>query len=128
MEGRIKQEIEMLSKKYEVIQYDPNHQWVLIRYKLPPGWNMSETEILLLIPAGYPSTKPDNFYVPKGLKSANPTIQIQNYNENDHNYLGRQWGQFSFHVEEWKPSDDIVSGHNLLTFMMGIEQRLMEIF
>lgn len=128
MEGRIQKEFEMLSEKYEVIDKDPSFQWILIKYKLQPGWNKEDVEILLLIPAGYPSTKPDNFYVPHGLAAANPSVQIQNCGNCDLKILGRTWLQFSFHVEEWRPSEDIVSGHNLLTFMAGVVQRLTEVY
>jgi len=128
LEGRIQKEFEMLSEKYEVIDKDPNYQWILIKRKLQPGWNKDETEVLLLIPAGYPSTKPDNFYVPRGLKAENSSVQIQNCSDGGHNFFGREWNQFSFHAEEWKPSEDIVSGHNLLTFMAGVVQRLTEAY
>jgi hypothetical protein len=30
-------------------------------------------------------------------------------------------------ANEWKPSPDVEKGHNLLTFLQGVEQRLSEV-
>ena len=49
-----------------------------------------------------------------------------NYSEGQ-TALEKQWGQFSISVEEWKPTEDVVSGHNLLTFMIGVGKRLEEL-
>jgi len=124
---RRRQEIELLRKKYGALQHGENLEWVLFKeFSLPPGWDREKIELVILVPPGYPVTAPDNFYVPPGLKT-NLGAQPQNYTEGI-NILGRQWGQFSFHVEagNWNPSADLLDGDNLLTFMIGVENRLRE--
>ena len=122
---RRKKEIELLKKKYGVVEYSPNLDWMLIKqFSLPPGWNREKTSLLILIPSGYPTTPPDNFYVEPGLKTAEGTVP-SNYSEGK-NVLKGKWGQFSFHVKEWSPTAEIEKGDNLLTFILGAQKRLYE--
>jgi len=123
---RRRQEIELLRRKYVSVTCSDSLDWIRFEgFNLPPGWNRNKTCVLVLVPAGYPVTPPDNFYVPIGLRTAlgNPP---SNYTESQ-SLLGEQWGQFSLHVDgEWKPSADHLQGDNLLTFMLGVERRLKE--
>lgn len=121
------QEIELLRKKYGQLEHGENLDWVLFKqFPLPPGWNKTTTELLVLIPPGYPTTPPDNFYVPVGFRLVSGATQ-SNYSEGQ-SPPGPQWGQFSFHVkkEDWSPKADILEGDNLLTFMLAVEGRLKE--
>lgn len=125
MQDRIKQELEMLSKQYGDLEVGENLDYVIIKeFSLSDKWNREVTEIFFAIPAGYPSVKPDNFSVTAGLKTKDGRVP-GNYSE-PQSHHGKQWGLFSYHVEEWKPSPDIISGHNLQTFLVGIENRLKE--
>lgn len=125
MERRL-QEIELLRKKYGAVDHGPNLDWVLFRaFPLPAGWNAQFTELLILIPPGYPTTPPDNFYVRNGLKLLGGALP-GNYSENQ-NVLGNSWGQFSFHVQSWNPSFDFEMGDSLRTFIVGVERRLAEL-
>jgi hypothetical protein len=121
-----RQEMELLRRKYGPLACSESFDWIkLEQFNLPPGWNRSQTRILILVPVGYPVTPPDNFYVPVGLRTASETLP-SNYTESQ-SLLGEQWGQFSFHLDgEWKPSADYLRGDNLLTFMLGVERRLKE--
>ena len=93
---------------------------------LPQGWSAEETPLLVLIPAGYPTTPPDNFYVRNDLTLAGggepgnaPKDQPQR---------NTTWRMFSWHVDEtWQPSAAPARGDNLLTFLAGCEQRLSEL-
>jgi len=123
--SRVTDEIELLSKQYNIIEKDEANQWLIILYNLQAGWNQDEIPILILIPTGYPNSKPDNFYVPEGFRTATGTLP-GGYTEG-RVLFGKRYGQFSYHLEEWLPSDDISSGHNLVSYMLGVEQRLREI-
>ena len=122
-------EITLLEKKYGKIEHGPNLEWVLFReFRLKKGWNRDMTELLIIIPPGYPVTPPDNFYVPTGFRLESGAMP-QSYSENQ-NHLERQWGVFSVHIqkETWSPSADILSGNNLLTYLMVVvEKRLEEV-
>ena len=127
MKERILQEIELLQKKYGVLEYGPNMEWVLFKeFRLLTGWNKDVTELLVVIPPGYPSTPPDNFFVPVGFRLASGG-QISNYSESV-SHIGRQWGQFSYHPDgDWRPAANILDGDNLLTFMIKVSDRLKEL-
>ena len=127
MNERILQEITLLQGKYGKLEYGPNLEWVLFKeFKLPLGWNKDVTELLVNIPAGYPSTPPDNFFVPVGFRLASEGSP-SNYTEST-TLIGRQWGQFSYHVDgEWRPSANLLEGDNLLSFMIKVMDRLKEL-
>jgi hypothetical protein len=120
------QEVELLRKQYGELEYGPNVEWILFKkFKLPPGWDREHTELLVLVEAGYPSTPPNNFYVPVGFKLASGQT-IGNYTES-HTHIGRSWGQFSYHIDgEWRPANNILDGDNLQTFTIKVLDRLRE--
>ena len=122
-------EIKLLRKKHGKIEHGPNLEWIIFKeFELPKGWNRNTTEILIMIPSGYPVTPPDNFCVPVGLRLESGAMP-QSYSESQ-SHFGRQWGVFSVHVqkETWSPSTDILSGNNLLTYMtVVVEKRLEEV-
>ena len=120
-------EIELLRKQYGVVEYGPNLEWILFKeFRLPVGWNKEIIELLVNISPGYPTTPPDNFYVVAGLRFANGT-QPNAYSE-PVPHLGRQWGQFSYHIDgEWRPALNLLEGDNLLSFMLKVLERLREL-
>lgn len=124
---RRKEEVDLLGKKYGEVEQGPNLDWVLFKaFPVPPGWSVASTELLVMIPPGYPFTPPDNFYVPVGFRLASGATP-GNYSEGT-TQVGRQWGQFSFHIQagDWQASPEVLDGHNLLTFMLQVEKRLRE--
>ena len=123
---RRKQEVDILNSRYGAIEWGSNLDWILFKdFKLPTGWNKTNTPLLIMIPAGYPATPPDNFYVPNGLRLAtgNPPA---NFAENQ-TVLGNLWAQFSFHAQGWNPASEILKGDNLQGFMLMVEKRLQEL-
>lgn len=129
MTDRRKREIELVEEQFGVLDIASDWSWLIIRgYPLPVGWSKSETAILILIPPGYPETPPDNFYTDVDLRLANGA-QAEGQSDGP-THAGRQWQQFSWHfVEpaEWQPHVELEKGHNLLTFMNGVVQRLSEL-
>ncbi len=126
MLDRRRREVDLLRDRYGDLETGQAMDWVIFRrFKLPGGLNREETELLVEIPSAYPQCAPDNFYVAEGLRSGSGGA-LSNYSEGV-SKLGRNWGQFSFHVQDWSPSSDIPDGHNLLTFLLGVEKRLKEI-
>lgn len=127
LERRLK-EVELLRQHYGELEHGPNVEWIIFKdFRLPSGWNRTGTRLLVIVPPGYPMTPPDNFYVEPGLKLSSGA-GTANYSETV-SQLGQNWGQFSYHVEagDWKASADILCGHNLLTFMIGVQKRLSEL-
>lgn len=129
MLDRRKKEIELLRDRYGDLEVEPQLEWILFKeFKLPSGWNCQQSEVLIFIPAGYPVTPPDNFLVPTGLRLESGGMP-QNYSEGQAHF-SRQWGIFSVHIqkESWAPKPDLLSGDNLMTYMMVVvEKRLKEL-
>lgn len=125
---RRSEELKLLRQRYGELECGPDGEWIVISsFLLPTGWLFKTTRLLILVPPGYPMTPPDNFYVELGLRLASGA-QPASFSE-PVSQLGQNWGQFSYHIEpgDWNPAVDIVSSHNLLTFMLGVEGRLSEL-
>lgn len=126
---RRRREIDLLRKRYGEVEHGDNIDWILFKsFQLPPGWNRENTELLIVIPPGYPITPPDNFHVRNGLRIvADGGERVpSNYSENQ-SVLGGNWAQFSFHAQAWSPAPDSLEGDNLLTFILAVERRLGEL-
>lgn len=118
-------EIERLRQRYGPLEHGPQLDWIMFReFSLPPGWNREKTELLVIVPPGYPTTPPDNFFVRDGLRLADGS-QPNNYSEGQ-SVLGGRWAQFSFHAQAWDPRANPDDGDGLLTFLLAVEQRLKE--
>jgi hypothetical protein len=124
MSDRIKRELALVRLAYGDLEVDVHLRWFVIRrWVLVPGWNKDSTRVLVLIPPGYAVTAPDNFYtdpdlaLASGVKPGATSGPVEQ--------AGRQWLQFSYHIEagDWQPE----SGHDLLTFLVGVYLRLKEV-
>ncbi len=125
---RRKREIELVEASFGELGIADDYSWFIIpSYTLPAGWNKPATAILVLLDPGYPETPPDNFYADLDLRLANNERAERADDGPVHN--DKQWQIFSWHFEEpteWQPHADPLKGHNLLTFMDGVKQRLSE--
>ena len=126
MRERRQNEIQLVEVAHPDLEVGPNLDWLILNgLVLAPGWSLDMTDALVLIPSGYPTTPPDNFY-------SDPTLRLKNgqlpeATSGPVNHIGRQWLQFSYHVEHWQPHADFRKGHNLLTFLQGVRRRLSEV-
>jgi hypothetical protein len=124
MSARIKRELALVKAVYGEIDVAPDMRWFVIReWALAAGWNMQHTRLLVLIPAGYPITAPDNFFT-------DPTLSIGAGGQPGSTSMAQptqdqQWLQFSYHIEagDWQPE----GGHDLLTFLAAVRRRLEEV-
>lgn len=129
MTERTRQELELLRQRYPALEYKEAGQWVRIPdYSLPAGWNKTETDVVFQIPIQFPGAPPYGIYVPAGL-SFNST-RPQNYNEpitNQPAFSGT-WGFFSWSTEDgqWRATDNVISGYNLVNWVIGFGQRFRE--
>lgn len=127
MLDRRREEVRLVEAKHGELEVDQNFEWFIVRrWPLGPGWNLAETPVLMLFPAGYPVTPPDNFYARNDLRlnsEIQPGATSQNVSQ-----VGRAWLQFSWHVEagDWKAHAEILKGDNMLTFLEGVGRRLLE--
>jgi hypothetical protein len=126
---RRRKELELVEAQFGELERAPDLTWFVVRrIALPPGWNLDETPVLVLLPPGYPETPPDNFHTDPDLRLASGQEPGGGSGMIDH--AGRRWRQFSWHFEdtaEWQPNAQIERGHNLLTFLLAVQQRLEEL-
>jgi hypothetical protein len=126
---RRQRELDLVAQRYGELERPDDCSWLVIaRWALPPGWSKAETAVLVPVPPGYPETPPDNFYTDPDLNLAGGGTPANTSGHLEH--AGRTWRQFSWHfvdANEWQPHPEIEKGHNLLTFMLGVEQRLSDV-
>jgi len=125
---RILRELELVRKRFGAVSVSDDLKWFIVeRFPLPPGaYNRDTTRLLHFMSRAYPQTAPDNFLVPAGLRTANGEMPGSGYKEGQEHF-GEQWGVFSWHPQQWRPSADIMEGDNLLTFLLSAEKRLREV-
>lgn len=128
MADRIDEELALLRQRYPNAKLGPDGRSILVEdWKLRPGWNSGQTRLLVVVPPGYPTTPPDNFYTAPELRLADGREPGNASSIVD--LVGLKWRQFSYHVEasDWRTHAVITQGHNLSTFFEGVERRLSEL-
>ena len=127
MKERLQGELELVERELGELELGPNLDWFVVkRLPLGAGWNKATTQVLVLLPGGYPTTPPDNFYADADLRLAGGAVPGNT--SQDQQAVGRTWLLFSYHVEsgDWQPDPAPKHGHNLLTFLEGVIRRLRE--
>lgn len=129
MTDRIAKELELLRKHWPDLEYVENGQWVrLPAYPLPEGWSRSATDVGFQIPTAYPGTPPYGIYVPAGLNfnGARP----DNYTEPSGTKppFPGDWGILSWTQEDgaWRATADLITGSNLLNWVLTFEDRFRQ--
>lgn len=86
---------------------------------LPDGWSAAATGIWFVVPAGYPTVRPDCFYADAGLRlvsggePGNSSMQVVDN-------VARRW--FSWHLTSWDEARD-----GLAQYVRFVERRLAEV-
>ena len=92
---------------YEVLS-DQGMICVLIRnFSLPPGYDRTNTDLLLRLPQGFPDAQPDMFWCDPPIRAAS-TGNYPQAAASIEQYMGRSWQRFSRHLAAgaWKPGID----------------------
>ena len=98
-----------VSHQVDVVQ-DGQTQWLIIRgYELPAGYNHSEVDIAIEIPANYPADKLDMFY-------CSPTLTLAGGGELPQTQATKQicgvtYQRWSRHPNTWNPATDRLVDH-----------------
>lgn len=127
MKDRVRRELELVERMFGELELGPNFDWFIVkRVSLGPGWSKTGTQLLVLLPGGYPTAPPDNFYADGDLRLANGSAPTNA--SPDQQVGGRVWLLFSYHVDsgDWQPDPVPENGHNLLTFLQSVIRRLAE--
>jgi hypothetical protein len=79
---------------------------VVQRFGLPAGYNRTESDLLLRLPAGFPDVPPDMWWFdPPVLRADGSRVPATEAVEN---HLGRSWQRWSrhFNAGQWRPGLD----------------------
>jgi hypothetical protein len=128
--SRIEQELALLRTRFDGVDYVAEGHWVRVKdYRvLHDGWSLGMTDVAFQIPVGYPATQPYGLYVPSGMRYSGS--MPANYQEPAANQppFGGTWGIFSWAPGDgqWRPTTNLVTGTNLLNFVLGFNDRFRE--
>jgi len=121
----IEEQIERVRQDYPNIevrkQPDGSIQLEIPDFKLPPGWNTNKTRIMVIIPPGYPTNKPNGF-------EADVNLRLQSGNKiptqgcGQHQVNGQPWLHFCWQPKTWDHVRE-----TLYRYLKFIERRFIEI-
>jgi hypothetical protein len=132
MRQRIQQELVLLKDRYCGLRHAEllGEDWFLLpQYPFPPGWQegstiVRDTAVAFSVNASYPIGEPYAFLIPTGLTfggappgnagAARPCP-----------FVG-QWMQLSWGPADWRPTDSVETGSNLLVWARSFAARLRE--
>jgi hypothetical protein len=127
MHARVIDEFAMLRAKFPDLEHGIDFDWVFLPAVLLPlgRFNKPHSKILFRIPAGYPQTGPDNFFVDVDLRLSGggnpPAFNIGIQSSSGAALLPGEWGWFSWHPQKWRPAATIEGGDNLYGFVLSIQ-------
>jgi len=84
---------------------------VLPEYRLPPGFTLSASNLLLRLAPGYPDVPPDMWWFDPPVKRLDGAVIPATDATEPH--LGRQWQRWSRHLEanQWKSGTDSLESY-----------------
>jgi len=91
---------------YEQVDINSQKAIVIRGFKLPLGqFDAATGDILILLPAGYPDSAPDMFYVSPWLRLATNSLYPRAADQ-PFDFNGTNWQRWSSHNNEWRPGID----------------------
>ncbi len=127
MKERIEDELKLLRTRFSKVEYREEGHWFLLpEYPAPAGmWTNDAPSICFQVPTGYPGQKPYAFYVrqPFALGNGAPVNNIAASSEPP---FDGEWLKFSWDMPDWRATDDLASGYNLLNWTLSFQARLQE--
>jgi hypothetical protein len=97
---------------------------------LPVNFYQTETNLLIIFPPGdlIFQIKPNRFYINQGLRLNNGDIPGHYYENGGYNDLGHiNMARYCFHLKEWKPSQDVISGTTIYDILEAIYKGLSKL-
>lgn len=129
---RVYQEALLLARQFGMVDYDEEDgHWVRIPdFPLPEGWDRPVTELLLVLPSGYPHVPPNGFFIDRYLRTQRGR-RIDHYFEErgEYNpYSEKGWAWFCIHLDRnaWRPTGDVLRGDNLVKLVALIRAILTD--
>ncbi len=125
---RIEEELRLIRKHYPQVGFVEEGWWFRIPdFGLAPEghWHPPRVDVVFQAPEGYPGTHPYGIYVP-------PRITFDGRPPNNYAAASKPipfpgtWWVLSWYPEAWRPTADVASGPNILSFVWSIQDRFRE--
>lgn len=125
--ARITAELRLLCAAYgeQAVTWAPDYSWVQVEgFRLPPGYNATVTNVLVMIPDSYGYGVPyRELYVDPGLRfwRGGAWVEIPHYFDDEKRFApnplvrARNWRYLCLHMKAWRPHE------NILTFLKQVE-------
>ena len=98
--------LESRALDFEVVKSGDMIGVILTAYSLPQGeYDHDITDVLIILPPGYPDTPPDKIYTSPWIKLSASGREARAANVN-HNFADRVWQRWSRHCSAWRPGVD----------------------
>ena len=127
MNERCRKELELLRQLWPELEFLEDGLWVRIPVYEVPGdlWNEKTIEVAFQIPSGLPGQQPYAFHV-RPMITLKSGGAVSNFTSNTTTGFGSGWATFSWQLDPWSPTDDIVTGTNMVNFVLSFADRLRE--
>ncbi len=116
--------IKIAASLFPEVVYDSDFSRIVIeRFPLPDGFKKNYTELVIKwqgIHGDIFNIVPDNFYVDKDIKLRDGDTPSHIYKNEPFNDRWPDYARVSWHLKTWKPSADVISGHNIMTILEGL--------
>lgn len=128
MTDRLQHDLDLVRGRYPEMEFREEGQWVFLpRYQVPNGWKRREYAVCFQVRAGYPDISPYGINVnPPPEREDGAAVQSYVLNPEPKPPFPGEWGRFSWEVDGWKSTPDLVSGSTLLSFVESIRKRFEE--
>jgi len=131
--SRLDEELDLLRNWFGTdLEFRPDGQWVrLTSYQLPPDlWIPDAVELCFQIPN--PPGPPYGFFVralgpnPSGGIQENAAGEIGSYAHPAETPWGKDWGKFSWQLEDFQVAEPLGAGNTMLDFARSFWARFLE--
>ena len=128
MDERIEQELALLRRHYEQVEYVAEGRWVRIwPVTTGLGWSENPVAAAFQIPTGFPGAPPYGFYVPVGLVHNGKEPQSYQAKAQSQPPFEGEWAMFSWaHDGSWRATSDLITGSNLFNWSRSFRDRFAE--
>lgn len=126
MDARLQRDLDLLKSRYPEAQFREQGQWVLIpQYPVPiGGWDRRDYTICFQLRPGYPDIGPYGINVsPPPRASGQQGLGSYTDSPDPKPPFDGVWGRFSWELDGWKATPDLISGCTLLNFVESIRKR-----
>ena len=126
MTDRLKRDLELLTGRYPEALFQEEGQWIFLPRYLAPNdvWEQKEYAVSFQLRPSYPDIGPYGICVSpraRGKQGEVPSNYVDNADPKPP--FEGAWGRFSWELDPWRATPDLISGTTLLNYVESIRKR-----